>query len=208
MRAFRTMAALSLVATACTAGPGPAPRQPAPRAPVLRQSPAPLAHKDFPPPSGAAGFVFGSNPAEAAESCKAAGNEVRQLGKSVVCRGGAAPLAPAKVASASFCPSGELCLIVLVMPDVKEGRLTVKQLTARLSEQLGEPTSQRINIPSQCEQTLAACLENGEAAARSNWSWKSGFSVSLQLWPHRDGAVGMTVTYATLNGQRRQSEGL
>lgn len=166
-----------------------------------------------PPPSGAAGFRFGTTLQEAAATCSQAGFDwlvaVTNPNKGK-CTG-----VPAKVgldvAFIEACASGKVCDIFFLQTlDPANPTQWVTEFLAKekaLEAHYGKPSVRRHTLPKNCYSNLADCIENTRAALDVGWTWGAGEHVFLSVNVTK-GVPRLVLSYATAESTRSNVDSL
>ncbi len=149
---------------------------------VTANAPPPVTSQplDRSPPTGVAGFVFGSAQNDAKATCEAAGHAFTAASASQAeCNGFAVELGQAGVTHLRYC-SGKLCGGTMT---IERNGETLEQSVVRwkqgLIDKYGTQTENRTRLPLNCPD-LAACVATG-ATVSLLWSWRSRESVELRV---------------------------
>jgi hypothetical protein len=165
---------------------------------------------------GAAGFTFGESRAEAEQSCRASGHLWSATSAGLgVCNG--APIdtgLPGEVI-VGFCGDGRVCDVAMaVIPKDRrsDGWLDgFTRIQRALRQKYGEPANRVANIPKECREDIAPCLDDARAAVEVTWQWRSGQRVALRMGKLDDGSgdVAIRLRYQDARGDvRPKAQGL
>jgi hypothetical protein len=142
--------------------------------------PSALVVERGPAPDGAAGFIFGAEPAHEQIACEAAGNKWQAAGASYKCSGAASPLGVDADVTLSVC-AGKICSISVRHHPTTKWMTFVGELKDKLEHKYGAPSEADDGVPRYCkgEEAFARCLDAGEFRLRFGWSWPQGQRVAL-----------------------------
>jgi hypothetical protein len=132
------------------------------------------------PPTGAAGFEFGSSLEAAKSACTAAGKAWSSESAAVAtCSGPVTKTSYDAFVSLKFCGSS-LCFVSLRLTDSPAWSNAVGELETKLSRKYGAPQSKpAIAAECQAEPAFTRCFKEGDQRLRYQWSWTSGEQITL-----------------------------
>ena len=135
------------------------------------------------PPVGAVGFTLGASAADSEQVCTGAGLQWKK-GKEVFhCSGLPKAAGFGGRAQLTFC-ADKLCKLTLL---ADSGATTVRddyaRLRAALTGKYGAPTEAVDLVPSECEDRIADCLDDAEAAVSAQWLWPNGTYLMVEITP-------------------------
>jgi hypothetical protein len=151
------------------------------------------------PPSGAAGFAFGSVRAEARERCESSHLSWRDgEGASSFCSGTAASVGFEATTQLTFCKD-TLCGITLEHVPASTWATAFSELDASLTEKYGPATRRQVRVPTMCRtnEQFDRCAEEGALDFEVRWQWPRGERLRLLLGKSRapDGIAALRLMY-------------
>jgi hypothetical protein len=169
-------------------------------------SPAPAAQQAEPeprepvrPPTGAAGFEFGTSAETAESTCSGAGNSYSAAGDEATCSGAAANVGFETPVVLSYC-SGKLCGVRFRETTGGKLKSVVKRYRAvmtLLEERYGKPASHKGEIPSRCDEVLS-CVNEEQLVLRTQWKFPNQQTVMMRVID--DGGVVIELDYRAPGG--------
>jgi hypothetical protein len=152
-----------------------------------------------PPPSGAAGFTFGSVRAETRERCESSHSTWREgEGASSFCSGTATPVGFDASTQLTFC-NDTLCGITLEHVPAATWATAFSELDGSLTEKYGPATVRRVRVPTLCRtnEQFDRCAADGALDFEVRWQWPRGERLRLLLGKSRaaDGIAALRLMY-------------
>ena len=160
------------------------------------------------PPSGAAGFVFGSDRAATRARCEASQHSWRdeEGTSSSFCSGPAAPLGFEATTQLTFC-NDALCGITLEYVPRATWATAFSELDSSLGEKYGPAGLRQLRVPTICrtDAQFDRCAQDGALDFEVRWQWPRGERLRLLLGKSRaaDGIAALRIMYVKPPSGRR-----
>jgi hypothetical protein len=149
------------------------------RAPATNATSSPSSPTTTEEPKGAAGFMFGASLQETQKLCEGANQAWSGADPDFVCSGPVTPTATGGPVAVRLC-NAKLCRIVVQSRPTAEAWVSTQAaLQKTLEAKYGAPGARDSNVPSECKQSLPACLADGRASFTSRWAFASGANISF-----------------------------
>lgn len=157
------------------------------------------------PPSGAAGFTFGSSVEDSMAACTEKHEWAATADTSFTCSGTPKAVGVDASTALKFC-GGVLCKIDLVVKtssdESKEWLSGLTGLEKSLEKKYGPP-EQKKKLPSECRDNILPCVREGTAWVKYIWEFESHTTITLRMSNKPGPEAAIRVTYA----QEAASEG-
>ena len=136
-------------------------------------------------PSGAAGFDLGMALDDAEKRCRAAGQLWFTARESSACSGSVGARLPYHVDLVGC--HDFVCRLVLSEQVGPKALERFREVAHELVDNYGGEHREELEVPGDCRDTLARCLQDGRAKARAAWRWDDGHTLTVTLEaPTRD----------------------
>jgi hypothetical protein len=151
------------------------------------------------PPTGAAGFSFGSARAETRERCESSHLSWRDgEGASSFCSGTAVSVGFEATTQLTFC-NDTLCGITLEHVPSATWATAFSELDGTLTDKYGPATSRQVRVPTMCRtnEQFDRCAVDGALDFEVRWQWPRGERLRLLLGKSRapDGIAALRLMY-------------
>ena len=154
-------------------------------------------------PYGAAGFRFGWSLGAARMACKRAGFDWRPSpanSSAGWCTGAVGELGFAAQVQIGTCGEAGVCSIgIMKTVEDADPNAWIREYVAvaeALMARHGRPASHETEIPEDCREQLADCLESGRARISAWWFWSTGQGILMQL-KHPGGHPTISLLYGS-----------
>jgi hypothetical protein len=149
-------------------------------------------------PSGAGGFIFGSEEATVSKQCADAKRKWERIDANrAQCSGTVVDIGMDASSRLKFC-DGKLCSVVLRVsfagPTPNEWVGQYRDLLVALVRKYGPVASKSTALTDDCSDNLRACLDAGDRSLEAWWRWSDGHAIHLVLG-RVEGDPGLAVVY-------------
>ncbi len=159
------------------------------------------------PPTGGAGFDFGSNLAKVRAKCAAQGGKFAQSGQVSTCLAERAEVGMSMLTLVEYC-QGAACrihnLVAFERPDAESWLVPFERLRRELQKQYGEPDDRHTKFPADCAEDFAGCVRSGQASAKLRWHWADGHAVMLVVGSAKEVPAAIIVSYSAASAEPRR----
>jgi hypothetical protein len=159
------------------------------------------------PPTGGAGFNFGSDLATVRAKCAAQGGKFAQSGQVSTCLARRAEVGVSMLTLVEYC-QGAACrihnLAAFDRPDAESWLVPFEHLRRELQRQYGDPDDRHTKFPADCADDFAGCVRSGKASAKLRWHWPDGHALMLVVGSAKEVPVAIIVSYSDASAEPKR----